>query len=402
MTEKKKASQKRIVIVGGGFGGVKTALELAKLGQYHITLVSERSDFYYYPTMYRTATGGSDEQSAIPLAEIFDGKDIELMEAKVASVDKTGKTISLENHTALTYDYLVLALGVITNFFGIPGLEDNAYGIKSIPDAERLKRHLHAQLIGEKELDSNYIVVGGGPTGIELAGALSFYLREIVKKHNIKGRVPHIDLVEAQPSLMPRLDKKVGKRIAKRLRKLGVKLYLGKRVEGATAEGLTVSGKPLHSHTIIWTAGVANNPFFVANQFTLSPRGKVLVDEFLRAEGSKDVFVIGDNAETPFSGMAQTAIYDAEFVAHNFDLMHREEPKLAYRPHEPVYVTPVGNRWASVQWGRWVFDGRLGWLLREAADIRGFLDLQSPSDAAAQWATAFEHEDLCPVCGFSS
>jgi NADH dehydrogenase len=88
------------VIVGGGFGGVKTSLELAKLGQYHITLVSERSDFYYYPTMYRTATGGSDEHSAIPLAEIFDGKDIELMEAKVASVNKTGKTISLENHTA--------------------------------------------------------------------------------------------------------------------------------------------------------------------------------------------------------------------------------------------------------------------------------------------------------------
>ncbi|MGB4966614.1 MAG: FAD-dependent oxidoreductase [Candidatus Saccharimonadales bacterium] len=402
MTDKKGASQKRIVIVGGGFGGVKTALEAAKMADYHVTLVSERSDFYYYPTMYRTATGGSDEQSAIPLAEIFAGKPVECIEAKLLDLDQAGKTISLDNNTALTYDYLVLSLGVVTNFFGIPGLAENAYGIKSIPDAERLKRHLHAQVIGDRKLDSNYIIVGGGPTGIELAGALSAYLREIVKKHGLKGSVPHIDLVEAQPTLMPRLDKKVGRHIARRLRKLGVKLYLGKRVEGASADALSVSGKSLTSHTIVWTAGVANNPFFTTNKFALSGRGKVLVDEFLRVEGSKDVFVIGDNAETPYSGMAQTAIYDAEFVAHNFRLLRDDEPKLAYRPHEPVYVTPVGDRWASVQWGRWHFDGWLGWLLREAADIRGFLDLQSPPEAAAQWASAFEREDLCPVCGFSS
>lgn len=388
--------------MGGGFAGVKAALELEKLKSYHITLVSERPDFYYYPTMYRTATGGSDEQSAIPLTEIFADKSVEIKIARAVSIDRTGKTISLEGNSVLTYDYAVLALGVVTNFFGIPGLQENAYGIKSIPDAERLKRHLHAQLIGDKKLDTNYIVVGGGPTGIELAGALSFYLREIIKKHGIKGRVPHIDLIEAQPSLMPRLPKKVGRSIAKRLRKLGVKLYLGSRVEGASAEELTVSGKPIRSHTIIWTAGVANNPFFAANGFALSPRGKVLVDEFLRAEGSKDVFVIGDNAETQFSGMAQTALYDGEFIAHNFKLMQQDQPKLAYRPREPIYITPVGNRWSSVEWGRWYFDGWIGWLLREAADIRGFLDIQSPPEAAAQWATAFEREDLCPVCGFSS
>lgn len=399
MTQKTK---QHIVIVGGGFGGVKTALELAKLDAYAVTLISDREDFYYYPTMYRTATGASDDLSAIPLAEIFADKPIRLICAKLTAIDKEARLLTLDNGTVAQYDFLVLALGVITNFFNIPGLQENAYGIKSIPDAERLKRHLHAQLIGDKKLDSNYIVIGGGPTGIELAGALSHYLREIVKKHGISGRVPHIDLVEAQPTLMPRLPKKVGRRIARRLRKLGIKLYLNSRVEGASSEELTVSGKPLRSHTIIWTAGVANNPLFATSSFALSQRGKVVVDEFLRAEGSKDIFVIGDNAETPYSGMAQTALYDAMFVAHNFKLLSREDPKLAYRPKEPIYITPVGNRWASVVWGRWFFDGRLGWLLREAADIRGFLDLQSPPEAIAQYANSFEREDLCPVCGFSS
>ena len=397
----KKAKQ-RVVVVGGGFGGIKTALELAKLDRYAVTLISDREEFYYYPTMYRTATGASDELSAIPLAEIFAGKPVEIIRAKLIALDKASRIVSLDNDTAVIYDYLVLALGVVTNFFGIPGLEENAYGIKSIPDAERLKRHLHAQLIGNRKLDSNYIVVGGGPTGIELAGALSFYLREIVKKHGIHGHVPHIDLVEAQATLMPRLPKKVGRRIGRRLRKLGVKLYLNSRVEGASAEELTVSGKPLRSHTIIWTAGVANNPFFAANGFALSQRGKVAVDEFLRAEGGKDIFVIGDNAETAYSGMAQTALYDGEFVAHNLKLLSQGDPKLAYRPKEPIYITPVGNRWASVVWGRWFFDGWLGWLLREAADIRGFLDIQSPPEALAQYTTGFEREDLCPVCGFSS
>jgi NADH dehydrogenase len=244
----------------------------------------------------------------------------------------------------------------------------------------------------------NYIVVGGGPTGIELAGELGAYLKTIMKKHGIKRRAVHIDLVEAMPHLLPRMPRSVGKTIERRLRKLGVKLYLNSKVEGASADELTVSGKPIRSHTIIWTAGVTNNPFFAQNKFPLSPRGKVLVDEFLRVEGHKHIFVIGDNAETPFSGMAQTALYDAEFVAHNFQFEAENRPKLAYRPKEPVYVTPVGPKWAAVRWKTFDFYGRIGWLLREAADIKAFSELISPVEAAAQWSTVFDREDLCPIC----
>lgn len=398
MQQDKKTTQ-NIVIVGGGFAGVKTAIELSRQPYVNVTLVSDRPDFIYYPTLYRTATGGADEQSAIPLIDMLADTSVTLVIDSVVTVDKVAKTITMQSRQKLAYDQLVLALGVTTNYFGIPGLKENSYGIKSIDEALRLKRHLHALLLAENQPDTHYIVVGGGPTGIELAGALSWYLRDIIKKHGIKRRVPHIDLVEAAPSLMPRLPKQVGKSIAKRLRKLDIKLHLNSKVEGASADELTVNGKPLHSHTIIWTAGVANNPFFAANDFELSPRGKVLVDEFLRAEGSKDIFVLGDNAETPFSGMAQTALYDAEFYAHNVRFVAEDRPKLAYKPKEPIYVTPVGPRWASVEWGRWYFDGIIGWMLRNSADVGAFLELQSPLDAAEQFSTVFDREDLCPVCG---
>lgn len=391
--------KRRVVIVGGGFGGIKAALELCERHDVELMLISERPDFFYYPSMYHTAVGGSSEQSVVPLADIFAGKNITLMQAKIEKLDKESKIAIASDGTKFAYDDIIFSLGVVTNFFGIPGLQENSYGIKSLVEAERLKRHLHAQLIADHKPDLNYVIVGGGPTGIELAGSLGAYLRDIMQKHDIRHRAVHIDLVEAMPSLMPRLPKHIGRTIARRLRRLGVRLYLNSKVEGASAEELTVSGKPIRSHTIIWTAGVANNPFFDGSSFELSPRHKVVVDEFLRA--SKSVYVIGDNAETPYSGMAQTALYDGEFVAHNIICELENRPKLAYRPKEPIYITPVGPRWASVQWGKVSFSGWRGWLLRNIADIRGFLDVESPIDAVEQWSAEFEREDLCPICGSS-
>lgn len=392
--------KQHIIVVGGGFGGVKTALELASDAHSRVTLISERSDFWYFPTLYQTATGGARKQSSIPLKSIFAGKHVDLVTGHAKTLDRAAKSITLTDGKSITYDKLVLAMGVVTNYFGIPGLQEFSFGIKSIAEAERLKQHLHRQLTDDRKPDLNYIVVGGGPTGIELAGNLGDYLRHIMKKHGIAERRIHIDLVESSPRLMPRMPRKVGRTIARRLRKLGIRLYLGKAVQGQTADTLTVSGKPLSSHTVVWTAGVANNPFFSENNFSLSPRKKVVVDEFLRAE--PDIFVVGDNAETPYSGMAQTAVYDGEFVAHNFQKEAESEPKLAYRPKEPIYVTPAGKRWAAVKWHKWYMYGWLGWFLREAGDVVGFNDIMPGPRAVEQWATTFAEEHLCPVCGHTS
>ncbi|PID99427.1 hypothetical protein CSA80_01550 [Candidatus Saccharibacteria bacterium] len=397
MAHKKTGSVQHIVVVGGGFGGVRAALELAKHPQFQVTLVSEREDLLYYPALYRTATGVSEELSVIPLTEIFADKPVEIIIAKATALDPKWKQLKLEEGS-LSYDTIIFALGAVTNYSGIEGLAKHTYGVRSLHEVEQLKRHLHAQLIAEHEPDLDYVIVGGGSTGVELAGALTAYLREIMEKHGAQHRKAHIDLIEMMPHLLPRLPKPVGRGVEKRLRKLGVRLYLHKKVTGATAEELHVAGKPIRSHTIIWTAGVANNPFYTEPPFCLSERKKVLVDEFLRAEGQKDVYVIGDNAETPYSGMAQTALFDAEFVAHNLVCVSENRPKLAYRAKEPVYITTVGPKWASVLWGDFHARGPLGWWLRKTADLKAFTELLPTGNALVQWTADTDREDLCPIC----
>lgn len=397
-----KTEKQHILIVGGGFGGVKTALELSRHpDKFEVTLLSDRRDFWYFPTLYHTATGGTRRQSSIPIEHLLHGKKVKLIEGTAATLDRAAKTLTLEDKTAITYDKIVLALGVVTNYFGIPGLPEFSFGIKSVGEAEELKRHLHQQIIDEGKPDLNYVIVGGGPTGIELAGSLGKYVHYVMKQHGLNDRALHVDLVEGAKHLMPRMPRAVGKAIEKQLRSLGVKLYLGQAVQGESADDLTVGGKPIRSHTVVWTAGQANSPFFAANSFPLSPRKKVLVDEFLRAKDIQDdsTFVIGDNAETMYSGMAQTAVYDAEFVAQNFVKDAEGEPKLAYRPKKPVYVTPAGAHWAAVEWGHFHIYGWLGWFLREAGDFVAFTDIEAVPNAAEQWARAMQHQDLCHVCG---
>jgi NADH dehydrogenase len=393
----KTISKTHVLVVGGGFGGIKAALEASKSGLFDVTLLSDRPNFHYYPTMYHTATGGTIKQSRVPLSVLFEDTNVKLKQGKAVHVDKKKKIVKDAEGNVYMYDVLILALGVVTNYFGIEGLKEYAYGIKSPEEARRFKDHLHHQLVTEGKPDLNYVVVGGGPTGIELSGALSHYLRDIMAAHGIKHRAVHIDLVEGAPSLVPRMPKGIQKAIARHLRKLGIKLYLKKVVQGATADSLTVDGKSIQSHTIVWTAGVANHPFFKENGFLLNERGtKVTVNEYLQSD--EDVYVIGDNADTKYGGVAQTALYDAIFVVNNLERKAHGELMRQYVPKLPVYVLPAGKHWAAVQWGNKQLFGLPGYLLRNAADWIGFKDLEPFWKATKQWATEFEEEESCPEC----
>jgi NADH dehydrogenase len=268
-------AKQKIVIVGGGFGGVKAALELSEDHRFEVTLISERANFQYFPTLYHTATGGLTAQSQIPLQTMFANRPVEVVIDRATKLDKKAHTLMTASNQIFHYDNIIFALGVVTNYFGIKGLAEYSYGIKSIEDITRFKDHIHQQLEDERKPDLHYVIVGGGPTGIELAGALPSYLHRIMKNHGIKDRSVHVDLVEGAPRLMPRMPKSTSRAIQRRLRNLGVNVHLGKPVQGATADALMVGGKPIQSHTIVWTAGMANNPFFVENNFSFGPRGKV-------------------------------------------------------------------------------------------------------------------------------
>lgn len=384
-------SQHNVVVVGGGFGGVKAALELSRDDRFAVTLISDREYFQYFPTLYRTATGGLDAQSQIPLKTIFAGKPVEVVVDKATAVDPRGKRITTASGKTFEYDDAIFALGVVTNYFGISGLEEFSFGMKSIEEIKELKSHIKQQLLDPKEPELRFVVVGGGPTGIELAGALPNYIHKLMQVNGIKKRKVRVDLVEGAPRLMPRMPKSTSKAIARRLKTLGVELHLGQPVEGETAEGLNVGGKTIISNTVIWTAGMANNPFFKENSFSFGPRGKVGVNVYLQADDN--IYVLGDNANTPYSGMAQTAIYDGEFVAKNLIRVQDGKDQRAYKPKKPVYVTPVGEGWAAAMWGKLEFFGMSGWLLRQAADARAFASLEPLTRAAKQWFTEFD-EDL--------
>jgi NADH:ubiquinone reductase (H+-translocating) len=386
----------RVLVVGGGFGGIKAALELADNSSIELTLLSEHHNFYYYPTLYHTATGGAEAQSKIPLARVFEEKSITLVTGKATRMDRKKKIIHTEGGKNYPYDTLILALGSKPNYFGIKGIEKYSFSIVTPDNARRFKDHLHEQLTNERQPDLNYVIVGGGPTGIELAGALTGYLDEIMEAHGMPHRRVHVDLVEAAPKLIPRMPDRMSRAIAKRLKNLGVRLYCGQSVEGMTADSLTINGKPIQSHTVVWNAGTTTSSFYKENNFAMGERGKVAVDEYLQAE--PDVYVIGDNAATEYSGMAQTALYDGHFVAENIERHLEGRLMRRYVPKRPIYVIPVGHNWAAVLWGKVQIYGLAGWLLRLAADMVGFKDYEPWWRATKQWMTEFQTEETCPTC----
>ncbi len=391
------ANQKtKVLIVGGGFSGIKLALQLSDQAQFSLSLISDQPNFRYYPTLYHTATGGRLSASQIPLEEIFKAKPIKLINDSIKSLDRENKTVAGKSGTDYPFDVLVIALGVVTNYFGIKGLEEYSYGIKSVAEAQELRDHIHEVLMDSGKPDQNYVVIGGGPTGVELAGALPAYIKHVMDRHGLKDKKLHIDLVEAAPRLMPRMTQDYSKAIQRRLKKLGIKLILNQAVQAETADTLMVSEHPIKSHTVVWTAGVTNHPFFDKNKFTFGEHGKVAVDEYLQAE--TDIFVLGDNADTKFSGMAQTALFDARFVANNLIRRSNVKKMRRYRPKTPIYVTPAGPGWAAVQWHGLHIYGWLGWVLRSAADFIGYHDYEPWWTASQHWIAEYQTEDTCNTC----
>lgn len=389
-------AKRKIVVVGGGFGGLKAALELCKDSRVDVTLIAENPDFRIYGLLYRVATGGSLKIASVPINELLAQKNITLINAKATSIDREKRTIYTNDKQNFVYDAVIFAIGVTTNFFGIKGLEKYAFGIKTPRDAEALKEHLHQQLIYRGKPDLNYVVVGGGPTGVELAGVLPSYIHKICDQHGIPRRRVHVDLIEASPRLLPRMPRDVSRRVKRHLKRSGIHVQTKKVVQAQTADALMVDNKPIRSHTVIWTAGVTNNPFFQAQNFQLATNHKVRVDQFLQAEPG--IYVIGDNADTPYSGLAQVALGDGKFVAQNLiRILNGDDPK-PYKAKKPIYVMPAGPRWAAVLWGKVRLYGRAGWILRRAADFVAYHDYEPWQSATQRWLAEAEEEESCQVC----
>lgn len=383
-----------ITIVGGGFGGVKAALELAEDKKNKITLISDKTDFQYYPALYSSATGHSHLESWVPLGEIFAGKkNVMVQMDTIDKIDTKTKKLTAKSGKTYGYDRCVLALGSVTTYFNIEGLKEYAYGIKSEAEIKELKHHLYRDIAENHTIDKHYVVVGAGPTGVELAAALGSYLRRLCEHYGLKEHAIRIDLIEAAPRVLPRMHESVSRKVTARLKQLGVSVQTGKAVQRETADMIMVSGKPIKSQTVIWTSGVANNPFYEANkdEFKFAPHGRVAVDQYMR--GANDVYVIGDNAATPYTGLAQTALHDAKFIAKNFKREARGMRPHEYRAVEPILIVPVGSGWSVFEWHKLRFYGWPAALLRRAADFVGYSDMLPLGQALGVWHASMIMED---------
>ncbi len=399
--------KKRVIIVGAGFAGVRSALDLARCGSdLEIVLINNQHHFEYYPTLYKVVTGKSPLEVCIPLSEIFNDKNVRIEIDTIVGIDPEKKIAKGETGSEYAYDYLVLALGSETVFFGVPGLDTLSYTFKSINQGLRLKRHLHSlfdshQQLSQEELMAKmqFVVVGGGPTGVELAGELALYLHDLARRHEIPKKLVTLDIIELAPRLLPVLPEIVSKKISGRLDRLGVNILLGKNVLEETPEGVRLKDMELASKTIIWTAGVKPHHIYkTIPGLELSKNGRVVVGEHLEAKGATDIFIAGDAADTPYAGLAQTALRDGRFISKNILRMSKGESMKKYIPVKNAYDIPVGHGWAALVIGKVKIFGRLAWVAREIADLRFFLTILPWKKALIAFRSGDQLCESCPTC----
>ena len=253
----------------------------------------------------------------------------------------------------------------------------------------------------EKVCVHNIVVVGGGATGVELAGDLAVYARKLALEHDLEPSIVTVNLIEAAPRLMSMLPTDISAVIKRRLHALGVNVFVNRMVVKGDIEGIFMKDMQMDARTVVWTAGVEPNQLYRAIAgFRLDKRGRVEVDKYLQARGWRNVFVIGDGSATPYAGMAQTANYDGDFVARNISRRLRPDGDTlrSYKPKKPIFVIPLGSGWGvALMRGLRVY-GRLAWWLRQLADLRYLWSILPGKKALTAFRNGETLYESCPTC----
>ncbi len=374
----------KVVIVGGGFGGVKTAMELSNKRGFEITLISNTTNFEYHGALYRAATGNSPMEVVIPLREIFArSKNVTVVLDQISRINPKAHAVQSEDGHIYKYDNLILALGSDINYFGLEGMESKTFCMNTINHTIALRHQLITQFKTGKQ--TTVAVIGGGPSGVELAGELGNFARKVMRKYDKPIVRPKVILIEGADRLLPNFDPILSARVYKRLQSMDVELKLSTKVNSCEVGKVCLNTGDIDADIIVWTAGTRLPAFYEKNNFFELERGRVKVDEYLRLQKYPEIHVIGDNAMTKYSGMAQTALYDAKYVAHNIQANQVGKQPKPYRPHKPIYVVPVGHAWAVVNSEKHKLSGYRGWLSRRRADLAILRHFEPYKKALKQW-----------------
>jgi NADH dehydrogenase len=401
-----------IVVLGGGFGGVRAALDLEKkLGQskdIRIILIDQNNAQTFYPALYELASVfGVDHEHpyhtklkgmiAIPYSEIFKGTGVELIQAKINRIDLENKHITTDSEMNVHFDYLIIALGAVASTFGIPGAEEYAFKFKSVEDglmlSDKLEQIFDTAGKDGKMLPVKILVGGAGFTGVELASELANCSVHIAHRHKITQKnCTAITLIEAAPMMLPMVSDSERAKIKNRLNQLGVTIMENSPIEEVMSGSVKLkNGHILAGDIVIWSAGTKPLEMLKeAKGLELDDRGRILVNENLQAKNYNSVFAVGDNIifidaknNKPVPQMAFVAIEQGSIAAENIARIIEEQipggevPRVmnlkSYKPNYDVWVAPVGAKYALFHMGRWGIGGFVGYVLREIVDLRYFI-----------------------------
>jgi NADH dehydrogenase len=368
-----------VIVVGAGFAGLNAAKALANHEAVRVVLVDQRNHHLFQPLLYQVATAGLNPSDiAVPIRVQFRGApNVEIHLGRVDGVDLTKQVIFGEGHE-IPYDYLVLACGARHSYFGHPEWEEFAPGLKTLEQATEMRRRmLVAFELAENERDSEkqlayltFVVVGGGPTGVELAGAIADISRTAMcgDFRRIDPSKAHIVLLEAAPRLLTAFSDDLSERARRDLVEIGVEVRTNAKVDAIDAEGVTIGSERLSTRTVFWAAGVQAERLRITPTLETDRASRIKVKDDCAVPGFSNVFVAGDMASLEMApgqlvpGVAPAAIQAGEHAARMIMGDIVGEPRRPFVYHDKGTMATIGKSRAVGQIGRVKLTGRIAWL----------------------------------------
>jgi NADH dehydrogenase len=393
---------KQIVIIGAGFGGLRAAQKLAGKDA-HVTLVDRRNYHLFQPLLYQVATAGlSPDEIAYPLRAIFrKQKNLDFLLTEVTGVDLPAKRV-LTERGPLTYDVLIIAAGAAVNFFGNPSLTQNALTLKDVGDAVRMRNHVLSMFeLANHEPDGEkrralltFVVVGGGPTGVESSGAFEELIRLVLRRDypGLNMDNVRVVLLEAADNLLAGFPPKLQRNALKVLAAKHVEVKLGAKVDGYDGEKVTLSnGSSIASRTLLWSAGVRVAGLIDTLGVKQARLGRVVVTPELQLPEYPEVYVIGDAAYLeddgiPLPMMAPVAVQQAELAVDNILAQDKGEKQKSFVYRDPGSLATIGRNEAVARLGRWQFTGFPAWVVWLVVHLIGLIGFRNRLIVLINWA----------------
>lgn len=395
-----------VVIIGGGFGGLMAAKRLAG-APVRVTVLDRRNHHVFQPLLYQVATATlSPGDIASPIRWILRrSPNVRVLLGEALSIDTQARSVRLVDGASLGYDHLIVATGASHAYFGHPEWAPHAPGLKTLEDALEIRRRvLLAFELAEREADARrqrelmtFVLVGGGPTGVELAGTLAEIARRTLR-HEFRAIDPartRIVLIEAGPTILPAFPPSLRNAARAALRRLGVEVLERTRVTGIDARGVILGGDRLPAGTVVWAAGVAASPLVATLHVPLDPAGRVIVEPDLSIPGHADVFVVGDAAAflhqdgQPLPGVAQVAMQQAAHAARVIVGRTRGQPPAPFVFHDRGNMAIVGRGAAIADLGWARLSGAVAWLFWLFLHIYMLIGFRNRLTVMLQWAVAY-------------